>query len=182
MKRSCVGFAMALAALLAACGSSSDANSGKTAGAQGKAGSGGPKEGEVACGSAICKLPSGATGEACCKDQFTGACGIKASATAACRDVPKTDDRCPLPQLGVMPPMMGSMGMQTYGCCTANDECGIDFGAGCQPRTTVCTFVGPDQVDKIMPQTCDGDPLPLPANCGMNMIRVPSVAGQSGGT
>jgi hypothetical protein len=179
MKRSSVGFAMAMAGLLAACGGGS--GSGKTTSSQGKAGSGALKPGETACGSSTCKLPSGVTGEVCCMDNFTGACGIKNGGN--CRAVPKTDDRCPPPDLKVMFPMpAGSMGtMQTFGCCTSNNECGIDFGAGCQPRTTACMVIGPDQVDKIKPQTCDGNALPLPANCGTNMIRIPGgAAGQSG--
>jgi hypothetical protein len=182
MKRSSVGFAMALAALLAACGGD---DSGKTDDAQGKAGSsGGPKKGEVPCGSATCKVPSGVTGEACCKDQFAAACGIKPTATGTCRELPKTDERCPVPDIMVSMPGGGNAAMSTYGCCTANNECGIDFGAGCQSRTFACMVIGADQVDKVKPQTCDGDPLPLPANCGMNMIRIPggAAAGQSGGT
>jgi hypothetical protein len=179
MMRSRLVFSMALAALLAACGGDDVGGNGKTDNSQGKAGSSGLKEGEVGCGSKVCKLPSGVTGEACCQDQFSAACGVRASATAVCRALPKTDDRCPPPDLNVMVP--GGTGA-IYGCCTSNNECGIDFGAGCQPRTTACMVIGPDQVDKIKPETCDGEELPLPANCGTNMIRIPNIAGQSGGS
>lgn len=181
MKRSRVGFAIALASLLAACGGD-DKDSGTKKDPQEKAGSGGSDKGTLSCGATKCKLPEGVTGDLCCKDQFAGLCGVMAGGN--CREIPKTDDRCPPPELNVMFPMpRGSNGgMSVFGCCTSNDECGIDFGAGCQPRTTACQVVGPDQVDKIKPQKCGGDPLPLPEGCGMNMIRIPSFAGQSGGS
>jgi hypothetical protein len=181
MKRSSVGFAFVLLGLLAACGGDDKDSSSTKSNSQGKAGSGATDtKNTKACGSAICKLPKGVTGDLCCKDQFTATCGVMAGGN--CRELPKVDDRCPPPDLRVMVPMPGGTSSMTiFGCCTTNNECGIDFGAGCQPRTTACMVVGPDQVDKIKPMTCDGKELPLPAGCGMNMITIPSFAGQSGG-
>jgi hypothetical protein len=70
--------------------------------------------------------------------------------------------------------------MKVYGCCTSAGECGIDFGSGCQPRTTACGVIGMDQVDKVKPQKCTGEELPLPATCGMGGFRFPGFAGSSG--
>jgi hypothetical protein len=74
----------------------------------------------------------------------------------------------------------GAAGMKVYGCCTSAGECGIDFGSSCQPRTTACGVIGPDQVGKIKPQKCTGEELPLPANCGMGGFMFPGFAGRSG--
>jgi hypothetical protein len=182
MKCSSVIFAFALAGLFAACGGDDKDSTGTKDNSQSKAGSGGSDKDTLSCGSTKCKLPEGVTGTLCCKDQFAGVCGLMSGAN--CREIPKTDDRCPAPKLNVMFPMPGGTGsgMTVFGCCTSGNECGIDFGAGCQPRTTACSVVGPDQVENIKPMTCDGDALPLPDGCGMNMIRVPNFAGQSGGT
>jgi hypothetical protein len=178
MKRSSVGFAIALMGLLAACGGSDDKNTGKTA-SPNKGEAGNKAEAGIACGAKTCKLPKELEGqEACCVDMFAGTCGVKMGAN--CRAIPKTDDRCPAPELNVRIPGMGNAAMGIFGCCTAADECGIDFGAGCEPRTFACMFIGPDQVEKIKPQTCGGEELPLPANCGTNMIRIPGGAAGSG--
>jgi hypothetical protein len=50
---------------------------------------------------------------------------------------------------------------------------------GCRARTFTCMFVPKDQVDKIKPQTCDGEPIPLPDNCGSTMpiFMLPPTAG-----
>jgi hypothetical protein len=174
MKRSSVVFAFVTMGLLAACGGddSSTKDSGKKTSSQEKAGSG-SEEGGVGCGKSTCKLPKGVTGEPCCRDNFMGTCGIKNG--ASCRELPKVDDRCPVPELMFRAPMgMGMMGMtMAYGCCTSGGECGIDFGSGCQSRSFLCNVVGPDQAASLKLQKCDGEEIPLPANCGMNMIRIP---------
>jgi hypothetical protein len=180
MKRSSVVYAIVVMGLLAACGGDDkDGDTGKKNNSQQKAGSGGDDKGGVGCGSKVCKVPDGVMGEACCKDNFSSTCGIKTSSAGQCRELPKIDERCPVPDIMVR---MGPPGMTTaYGCCTSNNECGIDFGSGCQPRTIACMVVGPDQKDKIMHQTCDGDELPLPADCGMNSIRIPPIPGGAAG-
>jgi hypothetical protein len=179
MRSSSMGFAIALVSLLAACGGD-DKDTGKKDNSSSKAGSGSSDTGAVPCGDTTCKLPSGVTGTLCCKDNFAGTCGLMSG--GSCRELPKTDDRCPAPQVMVRVPMMAGGGTTAFGCCTSSNQCGIDFGiGGCQPRTTLCMVVGADQIDKIQPKTCDGDDLPLPETCGMNMINIPSFAGQSGG-
>ena len=179
MKRSSVrlGFAAALVGLLAACGGN-DGGTAKTDSSQQKAGSGGTKEQGVACGAKSCTVPDGATGDACCIDQFAGTCGVK-SGGATCHPPVMTDERCPVPDLKLNIPAMGIM--QPLGCCTRDNECGVDFGVGCQSRTVLCMGIGLDQVDKLKVQTCDGKELPRPADCGTRMVTLPGAAGQSGG-
>jgi hypothetical protein len=110
-------------------------------------------------------------------DQFAGTCGVTTGGT--CRAAQKTDDRCPVPDLKLMLPPGGGI-QQPLGCCTTDNECGVDFGVGCQSRTVLCMGIGLDQIDKLKRQTCDGGDLPLPADCGTMMVRFP-FAGQSGG-
>ena len=177
MKRSALGLVVVTLAF-AACGGGDDAKStGKTKSAEkGEAGESGET---MHCGAEVCKLPSSLKGmELCCRDHFSsGGCGVKMGAN--CRELPKVDERCPVPELNVMVPGMGNIVQQTFGCCTTKNECGIDFGSGCQPRTFACMFVNAEQADKIKPQTCDGKDMPLPPDCGMNPItfRPPGSAG-----
>lgn len=129
------------------------------------------------CGAELCTLPPELAGQQpCCMDPFRGGCGVKMSGT--CRPVPKADARCPLPM--IMTPRAPNM--MVVGCCAPNDECGFDFGLGCQALTTACEIVGPEQAKTLMPTTCEGAPLPLPADCGMNSFvppigRVPAAGG-----
>jgi hypothetical protein len=134
------------------------------------------KAGEKQCGKDTCKLPEGLEDEElCCIDPFAGGCGVKSANT--CRPFPKVDDRCPPPDIQV--PMANGLVGRVFGCCTTDNACGIDIGMGsCLPRTIACMGVPKDQVDKIQPQTCDGEPLPLPANCGSNGgFMLPGAAG-----
>jgi len=172
MKRSSVVSAFVMMSLLAACGGddTDTKDTGKKPSSQEKAGSG--ADDGVGCGSKSCTLPKGLAGEACCRDEFAATCGVKSTPTGTCREVPKIDERCPVPELMVRPPM-GAMGTAAYGCCTSGGECGIDFGTGCQPRSFLCNVVPMSQIDTIKPQKCDGGELELPADCGMNMIRIP---------
>ncbi len=180
MKRWSVGLLVVLASVLGGCGGDDGGGATKTdTASQMKAGSGGSKDKDgVPCGPKTCTAPAGATGPACCIDQFAGMCGVMGG--GSCRPAAKTDDRCPIPDLKLMLPANGAI-MQPVGCCTADNECGVDFGVGCQSRTVLCMGIGLDQLDKLKAETCDGDALPLPADCGTRMVTLPGVAGQSGG-
>lgn len=177
MKCRDVALAIVWLSLLGGCGGSDGGGTAKTDRAQEKAGTGGTAEG-VPCGSKRCTAPQGSVGPACCIDQFSGTCGVMGG--GSCRAAPKTDERCPIPDLKLMLPSNGSI-MQPVGCCTGDNECGVDFGVGCQSRTVLCQGIGLDQLDKLKAETCDGKALPLPADCGTMMVTLPGVAGQSGG-
>jgi hypothetical protein len=180
MKRSCLAYVVVVLGVLAACGGDDSGMKENAATGKGKgdAGKSGGESGDTRiCGSDTCKRPADLKDETlCCIDNFAGGCGIKNG--AGCRPIPKTDSRCPAPEIMVNIP--GASGMKIFGCCTSAGECGVDFGTSCQPRTAACGAVGPDQVDKIKPQKCTGEELPLPANCGMGGIRFPGFAGSSG--
>jgi hypothetical protein len=180
MKRWSVGLSVVCLSLFGACGGDDGGGNAKTnASSQEKAGSGATKDNEgVPCGKSMCTAPTGSTSQACCIDQFSGTCGVVGGGT--CRAAPKTDDRCPVPDLKLMLPSNGSIS-QPVGCCTSDNECGVDFGVGCQSRTVLCMGIGLDQLDKLKAETCDGKELPLPAGCGTMMVTLPGVAGQGGG-
>jgi hypothetical protein len=167
-----VGYAVALAGWLVACGgddgSSSNADRTENAGSGGSTG----EEG-VGCGSTRCTLPDGQSGEPCCLDQFAGKCGVK-TGNGTCHPGVQTDDRCPVPDLELKLPSNGSI-MAPLGCCTSDNECGVDFGVGCQSRTVLCSGIGLDQVDKLKRQTCDGKDLTLPPDCGTMMVTLPDM-------
>lgn len=166
---------LALACVLAACGG--DDSGSKENSETGRAGSDSRAEQEYACGSETCTLPAELEGETlCCMDPFSGGCGVKADGD--CRPIPKVDERCPPPNIMVNIP--GAVVPKVFGCCTSANECGTDFGMGCQPRTVACMVVRPDQLDQIQHQTCSGEPLPLPANCGMGGLSSPGAAGSGG--
>jgi hypothetical protein len=170
-----LGYVVVLAGLIAACGGGDDTGTkpdSNTAKDKDKGDS--SSADTMPCGAETCKLPSELKGEeVCCKDRFAGGCGVKVG--AECRNFPQVDDRCPPPQIMVNIP--GASGMKVFGCCTSAGECGIDFGMGCQPRTLACMVVTPDQVDMVKHQKCTGEPLPLPATCGMGGFRFPGAAG-----
>ena len=179
MRRSRLSYVVVLAGVLAACGGGDDAGK-KTNSNTGKEGDGKSGDGAVMtkpCGSETCKLPAELKGEElCCKDPFVGGCGVKAG--AECRPIPKVDERCPPPK--IMTNFPGAMNMKVFGCCTGAGECGIDFGMGCQPRTLACMVVRPETKDMVMHQKCTGEPLELPANCGMTGLPFPGFAGGGG--
>ena len=162
-----VGVVVVLSCLLAACGGGDDEGDKENPNSGGEE----KDDGEtLECGADSCTLPKELEGEElCCIDNFAGGCGIKVG--ASCRDIPDVDDRCPTPDIMVNFP--GANSMTVFGCCTGNNQCGVDFGMGCQPRTVACAVIGPDQVDELVHETCDGEPLELPANCGMGGIRIP---------
>jgi hypothetical protein len=189
MKKTIIG--IALLALAAGFGSACGGDDGGTtptktgsAGKGGAAGSGGP----VYCAKEICKVPAGLGDvEACCMDKFSGGCGIMSG--SSCRPVPTSmDDRCPVPDLAssfMIPGAAGTGGGATagvviVGCCTANNECGVDYGiGGCQPRSAACQIVPKANIDMIKPITCDGKPIDLPADCGSN-FSFPGAGGAGG--
>jgi hypothetical protein len=176
MKRWTAVIAVGLLSLLGACGGHDGSTSKTNIASQERAGSGVTRDDEgVPCGPAMCSAPKGSTGPACCVDQFSGTCGVMGGGT--CRATPKSDERCPIPDLKLMLPANGSI-MQPVGCCTSDGECGVDFGVGCQSRTVLCMGIGLDQLDKLKAETCDGKPLPLPADCGTNMVTLPELPGQ----
>jgi hypothetical protein len=140
------------------------------------------KPGEVGCGKNVCALPENVEGTACCIDTFAGTCGIKAGGGASCRALPDNfDSRCPIPA-GI-----SMFGVAALPCC-ADDECGLDFGtlgggAGCMPTSGACSMVPRQFARMLMAQKCDGEPIELPADCGVeNGGTIPGQrAGASGG-
>jgi hypothetical protein len=179
MTRSNLGYVVVLASVLAACGGDDSGTNKSGDTGKGAAGKSAESSGDtLACGADTCKLPSDLKGEAlCCKDRFAGGCGVKVG--AECRAFPTVDSRCPPPDIMTSAPAGLGM-MKVFGCCTSAGECGIDFGMGCMPRTLACMVVKPDQVDMIKHQKCTGEPLPLPANCGMGGFSIPGFAGSGG--
>jgi hypothetical protein len=173
MTRSRVRYAVAFASLLVACGGDDGSSSSADRSQEAAGSSGGKKEEGAACGPKVCTVPDGQTGDACCLDQFAGTCGVKSGA-GTCHPPVSTDKRCPIPDLKLMLPSNGSI-MQPLGCCTTDNECGVDFGIGCQSRTVLCSGIGLDQLDKLKRQTCDGNDLPLPADCGTMMVTLPNM-------
>jgi hypothetical protein len=173
MKTKIIGIALiALTAMLgSACGSDSKSTDTPKAGSSGGAGAGGG--GAVYCLKELCKKVEGVDAEPCCMDPFAGGCGVKSG--GACRVPPAPPDaRCPVPNLAkaFMLPGAGGSGSAPVitGCCTANNECGVDSGmGGCQSRTSVCQYIPKAYVSMIEPLSCDGMTLELPADCGTNM-------------
>jgi hypothetical protein len=119
---------------------------------------------ELRCGRELCKLPEALHGEElCCMDTFAGGCGVASGGT--CRVFPKLDRRCAAPVAEL--PLPSGVPGRAYGCCTDQNECGVDVNMGrCIPRSALCELLPQNQASKIKPKTCDGDALPLPRSCG----------------
>jgi hypothetical protein len=86
--------------------------------------------GSVPCGENNCTPPEGSTSQACCKEHFTGACGVLVA--GSCTDPPKP----PPPGCPALP---ATMGLQITACCTMAGQCGVDltmFGMGCVDLAT----------------------------------------------
>src|SRR5262245_40863963 len=82
------------------------------------------KNGELPCGASSCKPYNDLPGaRACCKDAFTGTCGVQLRSFDDCREPPTLDDRCKLPDAVEMQIFAGREA--AYGCCTSNNECGM---------------------------------------------------------
>ncbi|HEX4335827.1 MAG TPA: hypothetical protein VH062_07930 [Polyangiaceae bacterium] len=82
-------------------------------------------EGSVGCGQAVCSVPDGVTGTACCRDAFSSLCGVNAGMGCA-KPPPAPPKGCP-----TLPSVMGIM---TAACCTSMGQCGVDLtfvGQGC---------------------------------------------------
>lgn len=164
MMRFSLALAIVSTSVLAACGGGDGSESDTKSDPAKEAAGSGAEPGTIPCGASSCKLPDGVMGEICCKDSFSGVCGLKDGTT--CTPLPEVDDRCPVPDLE-LPTRPGMVVPKPYGCCTSDNQCGLDFGVGCQPRTIVCMGpIGEEGAKKLSPQTCDGEPLPIPAGCG----------------
>jgi hypothetical protein len=160
---------LGLVILLSACGSSTG-SSGNAATASS------PGSVKFTCAKDVCTLPAELQRETlCCKDPFVGGCGIKSG--SSCRDIPKIDARCPVPS--VMIRAFPGTASETFGCCTAQNECGVDMGmtmgpmgmaSGCQARSALCNSISKADAANLHPQSCDGTELPLPDNCGSDRM------------
>ena len=165
MKQCTWQWVFGLVTVLSACGGGSDSSSSASS-ASTASGS------KFTCAKEVCTLPAGLEREAlCCKDYFAGGCGIKSG--ASCRDIPKIDPRCPVPS--VMFRSFPGTASETFGCCTAQNECGVDMGmtmgpmgmtSGCQSRSSLCSSISKTDATSLNPQTCDGTAIPVPDNCG----------------
>jgi hypothetical protein len=104
-------------------------------------------------------------------DRFTGGCGVMMA--GICRPLPSDKNgACPEPDLsGLAGYAAGSGGSQRSsisGCCAPNNECGINLGIGlgCTPASQTCPFLLRAILERYKAQTCDGQPLELPDDCG----------------
>lgn len=173
---------LTLAAGLSACGKSNgNADIGK-AGSSGSAGAAGAAGGgPVYCAKEICKAVNGMAAAPCCMDRFAGGCGVQSG--NSCVKPPTPDARCPVPafaaMMGSFPGASGGAPTLVTGCCTTDNQCGVDMGTGmgCQSRTAVCMFIPKMFVSMIEPLSCDGQTLPLPDNCGSDFQGFPGGAG-----
>jgi hypothetical protein len=112
-------------------------------------------------------------------DPFSGGCGVMSS--SGCRPFPQNDDRCPVPDLvasGTMNAMGVIAGITASGCCTSSNQCGLDFGMGCQGTDFLCSYISKDDAASLDWKTCDGMSIPLPDGCGQNgRVNLPGIAG-----
>lgn len=115
-----------------------------------------PASDEFTCGEEVCELPEGMTGELCCADPFSGGCGIARG--SECRVFPKRDDRCPDVTTGAS--------IRGVPCCAQNGECGLDVGLGCLSTIENCALFRRSLVEQLGRQSCEGEELELPADCG----------------
>jgi hypothetical protein len=173
MKKRSLGIVFGLLTLLSACGSSNSSSGSNSSTA---AGSMATHDGKFRCAKDTCVLPDTLKGEElCCMDPFAGGCGIKAG--TSCRPFPKTDNRCSLPDLVAMG-APGTDSIKPFPCCSSGNECGVDFGMGCQALSFLCGFINKDDAAALNAKTCDGNPVALPANCGANgRAMIPGAAG-----
>jgi hypothetical protein len=182
MNRRMIGIALlALAAGFGACGGKDNSSTTTPKAGSGGHGGAGGSGGPVTCLKETCKAVDGVDAAPCCMDPFAGGCGVMSG--AACVKAPTPDARCPVPDGAAMlftipggtPPLL-------TGCCTADNECGVDSGmGGCMSRTAACQYLPKQYVSMIMPLTCDGETMPIPDNCGSNMT-FPGFGGSGAGT
>jgi hypothetical protein len=168
---------LTLAGVVGACGGDDSGDKGGTSGS----GSVAPMSDKTVCMGTTCALPEGVEGTLCCTDAFTGKCGIKSGNGDSCTAFPEdVDSRCPVPTLGMMG--MGAGAGFLFGCCAPSGECGIGFGSmACQPVSSLCGVIPKQFVSMITAQTCDGEPVTLPENCGTDTTFAFPGRGGSGG-
>jgi hypothetical protein len=171
MKIAGLGFVL-VAMAIAACGGDDDAESGRAgaSGSKGESGSSGSSSDKtMTCGAKTCRLSADSLDTPCCRDEFAGECGLLVG--TQCRKLrAKTDQRCPLPDIpgiaDAADPANERNGVS--GCCTDNDECGLDLGlgAGCSANASNCMIFPPPYASSLALTTCDGEPIPnIPDAC-----------------
>jgi len=121
------------------------------------------------CAGEPCELPSRFMfDEPCCLDPFAGGCGVMIAGT--CQRYSKRDGRCPA---ATPDGQIGEAAEETgiIPCCASNGECGIDVGAGlgCVATSQSCSTYPKEFIELLGSQTCDGEPLELPPNCGVGL-------------
>jgi hypothetical protein len=166
MKIAVLVLGLACLIALAACGdddagaSSGAGGAGGTGGRASHAGVGGTSGGKsLACGASTCRVPADSPYELCCKDEFTSSCGSLIGGQCRQMRAPVVEN-CPLPDIpGIADAAAGSnAGNGVSGCCTANNECGLDLGigTGCSSNASFCTFFPAPYSSKLVLITCDG--------------------------
>jgi hypothetical protein len=180
MKLTCpiVGFVALVA--VAACGGDDGGTDGAAGARSGSGGNGGSEAGtdadamaggkSLTCGVKKCRIPEDSPFDVCCKDEFTGACGLLVGDNQCQQMRAEVVASCPLPDIpGIADATAGSgAGGGVSGCCTANNECGVDLGVGtgCSSNSSLCTFFPPEYASKLELITCDGKTLETkPAGC-----------------
>lgn len=170
MKLTCRIMGFVAIVLAAACGSEDGGKAGAgddRAGAGGKGGSdAGVDAGDgktIECGSTTCRAPEGSPFEVCCKDQFAGACGLVMGEGQCMQMRAEVVTSCPLPDIPGIADATAGSGAQAgvSGCCTPNNECGVDLGVGtgCSSNSSLCTFFPFEYASKLQLITCDGKEL-----------------------
>ena len=173
---------LTLAGFVGACGGDDDDDDDKGGNTAGSV----AKPGDTVCpgsGPSKCELPEGVDGQLCCTDPFNGKCGVRSGSGDSCVAFPENvDERCPVPMIG-MGATMGNGFL--YGCCSEDSgECGIGIAnMPCQPVRSLCTILPKMLISQIKAQTCDGEPVELPADCGTNTtFMFPGRGGAGTGT
>lgn len=166
-------------------GRSGSAGTGGRAGST-AAGTGGTTVEPVECGSGSCLPPMSAlsglpimipTAVACCVDEETAQCGSAESEGATCEPPAVADERCPGFDLSALGNLGGAVGggMQMTGCCTPNNQCGLDgaiFGRGCVENSAAQAQLGAipliGTLIMIPPaRACDAPPEPTDEDAGI---------------
>jgi hypothetical protein len=166
-------------------GRSGSAGTGGRAGST-AAGTGGAAVEPVECGTGSCLPPMSALSGlpiqlpqavACCVDEETAQCGSAESEGATCEPPAVADDRCPGFDLSALGNLGGAVGggMQMTGCCTPNNQCGLDgaiFGRGCvensaaQAQLGAIPFIG-TLIMIPAARACDAPPEPTGEDAGI---------------
>ena len=168
MKLTCQIASLAALFAVAACGGD-DSDGGAHGGAGGKGGSEAGAEAEASdgksttCGATKCRVPDDSPFKVCCKDQFSGTCGVLMGDSTCVQMRSEVAAKCPLPDIpGIADANAGSgAGRGSSGCCAANNECGVDLGVGtgCTSNSSLCEFFPVEYARKLTLITCDGEEL-----------------------